>query len=211
LKKLHRLLVTSSAYRQASAHDERAAKIDADNRYLWRANRARLDAETLRDSVLSVAGKLDLKMGGPPFRNFGFKDDHSPHYTYGDYDPDDAATQRRSVYRLVVRSVPDPFMETLDCADPSQIVPRRNETLSPLQALALLNNRFMVRMAEHFGARAGAAAGDVEARVEAACRLAYGRGATAVERQVLGEVARKYGMANACRVILNSNEFLFVD
>ena len=211
LKGLHRLIVTSATYRQSSDNGADNAKIDAANAYLWRANRTRLDAETLRDGVLAVAGKLDLRMGGPPFRNFGFKDDHSPHYAYGDYDPDDAATHRRSIYRLVVRSVPDPFMETLDCADPSQIVPRRNETLSPLQALALLNNRFMVRMAERFGERVKSMAADVEGQVDAACRLAYGRGATDIERRTLGEVARKYGLPNACRVILNSNEFLFVD
>jgi hypothetical protein len=211
LKKLHRLIVTSETYRRSAAHNPDNAKLDSANQYLWRANRSRLDAETIRDGVLAVAGRLDLKMGGPGFRAFGFKDDHSPHYSYGEYDPDDVSTQRRSVYRFVVRSAPDPFMETLDCADPSQIVAKRNETLTPLQALALLNNRFMLRMSEHFAARVEKMAGDVEARVEAACRLAYGRGATEVERRTVGEVAKRYGMASACRLILNSNEFVFVD
>lgn len=211
IKSLHRLIVTSATYRQSCANNEKDAEIDGGNQYLWRANRTRLEAEDIRDSVLSVAGKLDLKMGGPGFFDFGFKDDHSPHYAYGEYNPDDAATQRRSVYRLVVRSVPDPFMETLDCADPSQIVARRNETLTPLQALALLNNPFMVRMSEHFAARVENMSGDMAGRIDAACWLAYGRGATELEKRTLVTIAEKYGMASVCRVILNSNEFVFVD
>jgi hypothetical protein len=205
------LIVTSATYRQACTNDEKNAAIDSGNQYLWRMNRARLEAETIRDSVLSVAGKLDLAAGGPGFRDFGFKDDHSPHYAYNEYNPDDPATHRRSIYRLVVRSAPDPFMETLDCADPSQIVAKRNETLTPLQALALLNNPFMVKMAEHFAERAEKMGQDTPSRIDAACRLTYGRSATPLERRTLVGIAEKYGLPSACRVILNSNEFVFVD
>ena len=81
-KKLHRLIVISAAYRQSSADDAEAAKIDADNRYLWRMKRQRLDAEAVRDAVLAVSGKLDLTMGGPGFELFRFKDDHSPIYDH---------------------------------------------------------------------------------------------------------------------------------
>jgi hypothetical protein len=150
-------------------------------------------------------------MGGPGYRAFGFVDDHSPHYKYAEHDPDDAASWRRSVYRFVVRSVPDPFMETLDCADPSQIVAKRNETLTALQALAMMNNRFVVRMAEHFAARVEKMSPDTAGRIDAACRLAYGRPATDLERRALTEISERHGLANACRVILNSNEFVFVD
>ncbi len=211
LKQLHRLIVTSSVYRQASSHDEAAAKLDGGNRLLWRQNRRRLDAESVRDSVLAVAGKLDARMYGPGYRPFGFKDDHSPHYKYEEHDPDDPASWRRSVYRFLVRSVPDPFMETLDCADPSLIVEKRNETLTALQALALLNDRFMVRMAEHFAERASRMGDTPEARVSAAWRLALGRPPTDDERALLADYARKHGLANACRMILNTNEFCFVD
>jgi len=113
-------------------------------------NRDRIDAEAIRDTVLLVSGQLDLSMGGPGYRDFGFLDDHSPHYKYQEYDPDDATTHRRSIYRLVVRSVPNPFMETLDCADPSLLTPRRNTTLTALQALSLLNNQFMVRQGDKY-------------------------------------------------------------
>jgi hypothetical protein len=211
LKALHRRIVTSAVYRQASRHDEANARIDAGNRYLWRMNRRRLEAEALRDAVLAVSGKLDLHMGGPGFRAFGFKDDHSPHYKYEEYDPDEPSAHRRSVYRFLVRSVPDPFMETLDCADPSLTVERRNETLTALQALALLNNRFMVRLAAHFAARAEASAPDLPGRVAAAHRLALGREPAPAEQAVLLDYARAHGLANVCRLLLNTNEFCFVD
>src|SRR5207253_3245877 len=74
LKKLHRLIVLSAAYRQVSTHDEANAKRDADNRYLWRMNRGRLDAEMLRDTLLAVSGKIDLTMGGPSVMQFDYKD-----------------------------------------------------------------------------------------------------------------------------------------
>ncbi|MDB5302289.1 MAG: hypothetical protein JWO87_3952, partial [Phycisphaerales bacterium] len=211
IKALHRLIVTSSVYRQSSAGNSESEKIDGGNQYLWRMNRDRLDAEAIRDSVLLVSGKLDLTMGGPGYMDFGFKDDHSPHYQYQDYDPDDVKSHRRSVYRLAVRSVPDPLLETLDCADPSQLVPRRTETLTPLQALSLMNNKLIVRMSEHFARRVEVVAPDLAVQVDAAYRLALGRSPTAVESKALMELARKDGLANVCRLIFNTNEFVFVD
>ena len=154
IKHLHRLIVNSSVYRQTSGGNAAASVVDASNRFLWRMNRRKLEAEALRDSVLLVSGKLDTTMYGPGFRDFVLeKPEHSPHYQYHKHDPDDASSHRRSVYRFLVRSQPQPFMDTLDCADPSLLVDKRNETLTALQALATLNNKFMVRMAEHFAAR----------------------------------------------------------
>lgn len=210
-KRLHRLIVTSSTYRQSSAGNAEAEKIDAGNQFLWHVERRKLDAESVRDAILSVAGQLDTTMGGAGFRTFGFQNDESPRYDYGAFDPDDVATHRRSIYRQIVRSVPDPFMEALDCADPSQSVPRRNETLTALQALALLNDRFTLRMAEHLADRAQGVAGDVDHQVAAAFRMALGRAPTSEEIGTLVKVAREHGLANACRVIFNANEFVFVD
>ena len=110
-------------------------------------------------------------MGGPGYQAFGFKDDHSPHYKYHEYDPDDPKTHRRSIYRMVVRSVPDPLMTTLDCADPSINVARRTETTTALQALALMNNTFTVRMAEHFASRLSAMHDQPAEQVRSAFRL----------------------------------------
>ncbi len=211
LKGLHRLLVTSAVYRQSSSNKPQCAKIDSANRYLWRLNRQRLDAECIRDSVLYVTGKLDLTLGGPSVQQFYFKDDHSPIYDYGRFDVDDPRSFRRSVYRFLVRSVPDPFMECLDCADPSIMTPKRNTTLTSIQALALLNNPLLTRQAEHFAARLDSAAGDLTGKIEAGYQLALGRKPTVSEAAALARYASEFGLANACRVIFNSNEFVFID
>ena len=175
-------------------------------------NRRRLDAESLRDATLAVAGKLDKTLGGPGYWDFVLeKPEHSPHFEYDKQDPDDPKTHRRSIYRFIVRSAPDPFMECLDCADPSQLVDKRNETINALSALALLNNKFMVRMSERFAARAEASGNSTPEKIAAAFCLAVGREPGEEEAQELNAYAEKHGMANACRVILNLNEFLFVD
>jgi hypothetical protein len=201
----------SAVYRQSSGDNIAAARLDAGNRYLWRMNRRRLDAESIRDAVLFASGKLDLSMYGPGYDLFDFKDDHSPHYLYEQHNVDDPRTLRRTVYRFVVRSVPDPLMECLDCADPSLIVPVRNTTITALQALALLNNPFLVRQAEHLAARVDPLGNDLPARIDAACKLTLGRPATDDERKTLISYAQKHGLANTCRLILNMNEFVFVD
>jgi len=211
LKRLHKMIVMSATYRQSSLGNAGKEKLDFDNRFLWRMNRRKIEAEAVRDSVLAVAGKLDLKMGGPGFRAFGFLNDFSPHYKYQEYDPDDPASHRRSIYRFIVRSVPDPFMETLDCADPSQVVAKRLETLTPLQALTMMNNPFMVRMAEHFASRLEGMADSTEGRIDAAYRLAFNRAPTDDERAALTNLAEQQGLANVCRLIFNMNEFVFVD
>jgi len=211
LKKLHRLIVTSATYKQASANDEANAKVDADNRYLWRMNRTRLDAEEVRDAALAVSGKLDLTMGGPSAEQFWFKDDHSPVYDYTKFDIDSPASYRRSVYRFIVRSVPDPLMERLDCPDPSLMTGKRNVTLTAIQALALLNNPIFVRQSEHFAERLRGLAPDLGGQVAWMFRIALGREAKPEEKADVEAYARRYGLANACRVIYNSNEFLFVD
>ncbi len=151
IKQLHRLIVTSATYRQSSTSNATAEKIDADDTLLWRQNRRKLEAEAVRDSVLAASGHLDLTMGGPGWQDFVVEHpEHSPHYEYDRADPEDAKTWRRSIYRFIVRSQTQPWMTSLDCADPSMRVDRRNESLSALQALALLNNGFVVTQARHF-------------------------------------------------------------
>jgi hypothetical protein len=211
LKALHRLIVTSSTYRQSSAEEPANARLDAANRFLWRQNRRRLDAEAVRDTVLATSGKLDLRRGGPSVRQFAFKDDHSPIYDYASFDVDDPDAYRRSVYRFIVRSVPDPLMECLDCADPSLLTPKRNTTLTALQALAMLNNALFVRQAEHFANRLSTASADPREQVRLAYRLALSREPRDDEAQVLVEYAATYNLANACRLIFNMNEFVFID
>ncbi len=212
LKALHRLIVTSETYRQSSSGDPEAARVDAGNALLWRQNRRRLEAEAVRDGVLAASGRLDLTMGGPGWQDFVIeRPEHTPQYVYAKADPEDTATFRRSVYRFTVRSQTQPWMTSLDCADPSMRVDRRNESLSPVQALALLNNGFMLTQARHFAARVEGEAPDLPARVARAHALALGRPPSAAEAARLVEFAQAHGLPALCRLILNLNEFLFVD
>jgi hypothetical protein len=213
LKKLHRLIVTSAAYRQAVRNDEAAAKKDADNRLLWRANRQRLDAESVRDAVLSVSGRLDLTTGGPSVQQFKLDKGNftTPKVDYAAFDWDSSGAGRRSIYRFVYRTLPDPFLEALDFPDASQLAPIRPFSASALQALALYNNEFILRHAEHFADRLGRLSTDSRGQVTAAFRLALLREPTADELDRFAAYARKHGMPALCRVLFNSNEFLFVD
>ena len=214
LKTLHQLIVTSATYRQESGArgQESAAQFDSDNRYLWRANRRKLEAEAVRDAVLFVSGKLDSKMGGPSFKDFVIdKPEHSPHYEYHLHDPEDPKSHRRSIYRFIVRSQQQPFMTTLDCADPSMQVGRRNESLSPLQALAMMNNSLMLTMSKHFAAKIEKQEGDLSVKVRAAYCEAVGRAPSKQDAKVLTQYAKEHGLANLCRVLFNLNEFSFVD
>ncbi|MFK7820634.1 MAG: DUF1553 domain-containing protein [Planctomycetaceae bacterium] len=211
-KALHRLIVTSSVYRQSSAGNLRNQRIDSDNQFLWRMNRRRLTAEEVRDAVLEVSGRMNLKMGGPGFYLFELeKTAHSPHYQYHKFDPTHVTTHRRSLYRFVVRSQPDPFMTTLDCADSSQSTPRRNETLTSLQALSLLNNRFMLTMSQYFAERLQEAASTTDEQVRMALQLVSNRDATPTEVQRLRVYVEKHGLPNLCRLLFNLSEFSYVD
>ena len=211
-KTLHRLIVTSSTYRQSSADNPAAVQKDADNQLLWKMNRRRLTAEEIRDAVLMVSGKLNTDMGGPGFYLFELeKIDHSPHYEYHKFNPEDARSHRRSIYRFIVRSQPDPFMTTLDCADSSQSTPRRHETLTALQALSLLNNPFNLAMARHFSERLQRDAGSPDAQLTLAWSLLTGRPPEPTELPPLKAYAEKHGLPALCRLLLNLNEFVFVD
>jgi hypothetical protein len=212
LKPLHRQIVTSSVYRQASARDAANAAMDQGNRYLWRMPRRRLDAEEVRDAILAVSGSLNPRMGGPGFYQFVLeRTEHSPHYEYHKFDPGDVATHRRSIYRFVVRSQPDPWMTTLDCADSSQSTPRRGETLTSLQALSLLNSQFNLVMARRFAERLRREAGSLPAQIERAMLLVAQRQPTAAEREELLRYGHAHGLANVCRLLFNLSEFVYVD
>jgi hypothetical protein len=215
LKKLHRMIVFSAAYRQVSSIGPemvQAAEVDSENRLLWRANRRKLEAEALRDAVLLVSGQLDRTMYGPGFQDFVIeKPEHSPHYEYDKFDPDDARARRRSIYRFIVRSQQQPFMTTLDCADPSMLVARRNESVSPLQALALLNNSFMLAMSDRFAHQLENSEKEMATCVRRAFSRALSRSPSSQELDELIEFTRKNGLPNTCRLLFNLNEFNFVD
>ncbi|MGE4551014.1 MAG: DUF1553 domain-containing protein, partial [Opitutales bacterium] len=211
-KKLHKLLLMSSTYRQSSKGNAAYAKADSGNRLLWRMNRRKLSAEEIRDAILSVSGKLDLQMGGPGYYLFALeKTAHSPHYEYHKFDPEDPKSHRRSIYRFIVRSQPNPFMTTLDCADSSQSTPKRNETLTALQALSLLNNKFTLAMARHFAVRLGKEVKDLPGQVRRGHQLVTGRVPSEEEQDLLENYTRKHGTSNLCRALFNLSEFTYLD
>jgi Protein of unknown function (DUF1553)/Protein of unknown function (DUF1549)/Planctomycete cytochrome C len=213
LKKLHRLLVLSSTYRQSVTQRDDAAKVDADNRLLWRMNRQRLDAESYRDAVLAIAGRLDLTMGGPSVQHFKITKGPqlTPTVSYTDFDWNSSGANRRSIYRFVWRGIPDPFMEALDFPDLGLLAPVRGQSASSLQALALYNNAFVLCYSEHLAARATKLGDSTSERVRHACRLVLLREPTEAERLHFAAYADKYSLSALCRVLFNSNEFLFVN
>ena len=220
LKTLHRLIVTSETYRQSAsvaAHAPNVAihaqAIDADNRLLWRMNRVRLDAECVHDAVLAFTGRLDLRMGGPSDRQFSTSPGvHvTPVVDYKSFDVNGPAAQRRSVYRFLFRTLPDPLMEALDCPSGDQITPVRANTVTVQQALAMWNDAFVLANCEHLANRLEHEAATPDERVAQAVELVFGRPATEEELRELVEYAGQHGLANMCRLLLNANEFLFVN
>jgi len=218
LKSLHRLLVTSEAYRRSSADLPDAAMVDAENRLLWRMPRSRLDAEQYRDSLLQLSGRLDPKMTGPPAVEFLHRDaatfapaDGSPPFLdYADFDPGETA-RRRAVYRFLFRTVPDPLMDALDAPDGGAATHTRATSSGAVQALALLNDPTVLRECRHLAARIESSTGSVEGQVTAAFRLVLLRDPRPDERAAVTAYAQRHGLANACHVLANSSEFLYVD
>lgn len=212
IKSVVRLLVTSNAYRRSSTIDPIMADLDASNAYQWRANRRRLTAEEFRDSLLASAGVLNRSMGGPSFQDFVIeKPQHSPHYEYHLHDPADPASHRRSIYRFVVRSQPQPLFTTLDCADPSISTPQRDESTTALQALAAWNNRLVEFAAGKLGADLIANAKSADEQITLACQLVLGRDASAFERDVLKQHLNEHGPSAVARVLFNMNAFVYLD
>ncbi len=225
LKALHRLLVTSETYQQSSQasqaiengmitirHDQ-AAKTDADNQWLWRMQRSRLDAECIRDAVLTVSARLDARMGGPSDRQFDLKPGRhvTPIIDYAQFDLDGPKGSRRSIYRFLFRTLPDPFMEALDCPAGDQIMPTRTNSVTVQQSLALWNDAFVLRQAEHFAARLTRETTSNAACVSRSMRLALGRPPTAFELTRFTVYVEQHGLANFCRLLFNANEFVFIE
>ena len=214
LKTLHRRIVTSGTYRQCSAHHPHNAEIDADNKYLWRMHRSRLEAEQVHDALVQIAGSADLAMGGKSVRQFiqtpGIH--VTPNVDYQNFNADDPANYRRSVYRFVFRTLPDPFMESLDCADASQLTPARTVSVTALQALTMLNDKFVIRQSERLAERLKQDGGDdVDSQIARLFEIVLVRPPRETEARALRAYIEKHGLANACRLLLNSNEFMFVN
>lgn len=215
LKPLHRLIVLSAAYRQDITHDAINAARDPENRTWWRRRPLRLEAEAQRDAMLAVAGALDPVSGGPSVKEWmpsearaGRDKDVLPR----PQQPGDGPW-RRSVYLFTKRSAPHPLIDAFDGASPSASCGRRTQSTVATQALILLNDPFVRKIAQRFAERVRRDAGDDPARqAERAVRLAFARSPTAAETQRLREfVTGMPALTDLCHVLLTSNEFAYVD
>ena len=135
----------------------------------------------------------------------------TPRVDYSKFDVASPAAQRRSVYRFLFRTLPDPFMDALDCPAGDQLTPVRNASVTVQQALALWNSAFVAHYADRFAARLTAEAKTQREQITLACELALNRPPSGAEMNDFAAYAEKHGLANLCRLILNSNEFMFVN
>lgn len=228
-KRLHKLMVMSQTYRQSSLHprQEEFSEKDPTNLTWWRANRQRLDAETLRDSILQASGKLDLRAGGPSFfapisaealEGLSMKSGGYPKSPVEE-------TFRRSIYMFTKRGLGVPLMTTFDACDTTMPNSRRDVSIVAPQALALLNNDWVQEESREFAKRVMREANDERGRVTKAWQLAFQRnpseeemaGALAhvgVQQKRLGTEGKsgeEEAWASLCHVLLNANEFIYLD
>ncbi len=211
LKSLHRLIVMSATYRQSSTPNADAIAKDAGNRLLWRYSPRRIEAEALRDALLDIAGVLNPARGGPGFEDVQSTPNNGTTY-YTPIDPVGSQFDRRTVYRFTPRGGRSPILDTFDCPDPSGAAPRRSVTTTPLQALSLLNNSFVLRMADHFAQRVKQeSAKDTASQVRRVWQLALCRMPDADEEQLSVQLVSKHGLPTLCRALFNSNEFVMIE
>ena len=194
LKKLHREIMLTATYGLSDDLSARAYAEDPDNRLLWRYNRRRLDAESMRDSLLYVAGKLDLKEGGPAVRL-------------------DKENHRRTVYAYVSRRQLDPVLALFDFPNPNSTSEQRMQTTVPLQKLFFMNSPFVMDQSAALSARVAAIVSGDDQRITAAYRFVLQRDPTPEERKLAHEFIRGNAAAwpEYAQVLLSSNEFTYLN
>ena len=225
VKHMHRLIVLSATYRQSSTIAKRGMRNadsgtasanvaaepkskDADVRLLWRFPSRRLEAETIRDSMLAVSGRLDLKMYGRGFDLFDKRGGLSGFTPVESFTGDGL---RRMIYAHKVRREREAVFGSFDCPDAGQSTARRRESTTPIQALNLFNSRFTLDESDALAARVKKeTGGDIAGQIRRAYQLAFNRNPGADELRDAGPVVRTHGLATLCRALFNSNEFLFM-
>jgi hypothetical protein len=238
IKRMHKLIVTSSTYRQSSAYNEAASKADSRNRLLWRFPRQRLEGEVIRDSSLFVSGLLNGKMGGPSVMPELPDGMPAPRGGWKVSTPDES--NRRSVYIFVRRNTRYPMLEAFDMPDTHESCGRRNQTITAPQALTLLNGKVTLDWAQAFADRVLQSAGSDEgAQIRTAYRIALSRSPDAAERDIAqtffakqrGVISKRIdageklalpstlpavidkahaaALVDFCHTLLNSNEFVY--
>jgi hypothetical protein len=225
IKKMHRLIMLSDTYQQSSAYQPDAAKLDPDNKLLWRFDRRRLEGEVIRDSMLMAAGHLNLKTGGPGvFPPIPEGVSNGSKYLSWKPETDPAEADRRSVYVFVKRNLRYPMFEAYDFPDTSESCPRRYATVSPTQPLVGMNDSLVREWSRALAGRVLNDAGlSPEQQVERAFRIVFTRAPNDEERKAVlefltqqasavgGENARTAAFVDFCQALLNSNEFLYIN
>ena len=214
LKAMHKLILLSDAYRRSSQWIEANAARDADNVYLWRMNRRRLQAEEIRDAVLAASGSLVHKLGGPPVvpplsreELEGIRDP-----AYWPVTLDESEQNRRGVYLYVKRSFRMPMFESFDAPDPTQSCARREASVVAPQALAMMNSEFAQQQAKAMAARLRNAAGEDRSQwIRLGFRAALSREPAPAEAAKAGEFLATQRLEQFCLLLFNLNEFLYVD
>ena len=217
IKHVHRQILLSETYRQSSRQADsvpsRARKLDRDNRLLWRFPSRRLEGEAIRDSLLAVSGELNLEMGGPGFNFFRSRGGLTGFPPVTKFS---ASQMRRMIYAHKIRMEKVPIFGAFDCPDAGQTTPRRTRSTTAIQALNLFNSPFVIDRAKAFAARVRAENGidaetdAIDRLVTSAFELSLARPPSASELRESATVVRAHDLETLCRVLFNSNEFLFL-
>jgi hypothetical protein len=211
---MHRLIMLSNTYRLSSVAEKESLEKDPENHFLSRMNRRRLDGDSIRDTVLAVAGTLNLKMGGvgiiPPLTKEEILAARMPQLWPAN--PDPAEHTRRSIYLQMKRSMTLPMLQIFDAPDTAASCARRESSTVAPQALAMLNSEVTLAQAETFASRIQQQAGEDPApAVEVGWRLAFGRLPTAEERQTAIDYLVRNSLPRHCLLMFNMSEFIYVD
>ncbi len=214
MKSMHRLMLTSRAYRMSSADEPSNVEIDPENLYLWRMPRVRLEAEVIRDAILATAGTLDRTVGGPAIFPFIDPDlfEASSERDWAGLPDTDPSTWRRSLYVFSKRSIRYPMFEAFDQPNLINSIDRRNRTTIAPQVLILMNNPMVAFQATRFAERLRAEVGDhIDALADRAIQIALGRPAEPAELANAVEFIRENpdGLVDFCHLVFNLNEFLY--
>jgi hypothetical protein len=208
VKHMHRLILLSETYGQSSQSIKENETIDSDVRYLWRYPSRRLEAESIRDSMLAASGRLNLQKYG---RGFNLFDQRGGLSGFDPIETFNADNQRRMIYAHKVRREPETVFGAFDCPDAGQSTARRSESTTPIQALNLFNSLFTLEQSEAFATRIQQEAGtDTTKQITLAYQLSLSRAPTSAELADTTPLVHAHGLPALCRALFNSNEFLFV-
>jgi len=199
LKHLHRLITLSATYAQSNRVQTSPASVDADVRYLWRYPSRRLEAEALRDSMLFVSGRLNLKTGG---RGFSLFDQRGGLSGFTPITESNDENRRRMIFAHKIRMEREAVFGAFDCPDGGQSMPRRRQSTTPVQALNLFNSQFTIDEATAFAKRVSS--------VREAWLLAYGREPDPEEAAAAEQFVEAHGWPTLLRAVYNSNEFVLL-